>query len=218
MMTFSADLSERKRILKEYCKSQKKWRVKYTIRVLLLSIATLFFAAGLTSAIYFGIFTGGGAFFLVAGIFLSIIPFFVGISLKNTSNYKCGMPYSSYANGTLVINDEELQYIFWCVGPHEPAAYSSSNAVYHDDSKFIYSITKDNLESIDIKNDICYLKGNGKIVFPRGIGDINAISKIDMFDKSVKLDKFVKRKNKEFSFLLAFEENNVEELLKNWRV
>ena len=91
MMTFSEDLSERKRILKEYCKSQKKWRVKYTIRVLLLSIATLFFVSGLTSAIYFGIFTGGGAFFLVAGIFLSIIPFFVGISLKihQTINVGC---------------------------------------------------------------------------------------------------------------------------------
>ena len=56
----------------------------------------------------------------------------------------------------------------------------------------------------EIKNDICYLNGNGKIAFPHGVGDINTISKIDMFDK-------------EFSFLLAFEENNVEELLKNWK-
>lgn len=44
--------------------------------------------------------------FMATALILAYIPFFSRLSVKNTANYKCGLPYSSFANGTLLLKDD----------------------------------------------------------------------------------------------------------------
>lgn len=110
-------------------------------------------------------------------------------------------PYSSYANGILILSDESLQYVFWRVGPHEPAAYSSKRAVYNDKDKFIYSIRKTDIKKISIENEVCQITGLGTIQIPEWAGE----------------DSFIKKENKHFSFIMAFEEKNADMTINEWR-
>ena len=201
MKTLSPALSERKRILKTICRNNPQWKIRVTVIVALLIVAIgiLAYTACLllthhTTA--FGVFI-----FICVGICFSCVPFFVSISVKNSSKFKCAFPYSSYANAMVVLSDESLQYVFWRVGPHEPAAYSSKRAVYKDKDKFIYSIRKSDIKKIKIENDICRITGKGIIQMPEwAIEDLS-----------------VKRINKEFSFIMAFEQTNAERIIYDWR-
>lgn len=201
MVTFTPNLSERKRILMNVCKSNPQWKIRVLAIVFLLviSVGILAFTVYLllshrTTA--FGVFI-----FLCVGICLSCVPFFISISIKNSSKYKCAFPYSSYANGMLILSDERLQYVFWRVGPHEPAAYSSKRAVYKDEDKFIYSIRKSDIKKISIENDTCQITGFGTIQMPEWAGE----------------DLFITKENKKFSFVMAFEEENADEIIYEWR-
>ena len=201
MVTFTPKLSERKRILLNICKNNPQWKKRMLAIVLLLivSVGIIVFTVYLllshrTTA--FGVFI-----FLCVGICLSCVPLFISISLKNSSKYKCAFPYSSYANAMLVLSDDTLQYVFWRVGPHEPAAYSSKRAVYNDKDKFIYSIRKTDIKKITIENEICQITGLGTIQIPEWAGE----------------DSFVKNKNKHFSFIMAFEEKNADMIINEWR-
>ena len=192
MVTFTPNLSERKRILMNVCKSNPQWKIRVLAIVFLLviSVGILAFTVYLllshrTTA--FGVFI-----FLCVGICLSCVPFFISISIKNSSKYKCAFPYSSYANGMLILSDER---------PHEPAAYSSKRAVYKDEDKFIYSIRKSDIKKITLENEICQITGLGTIQIPEWAGE----------------DSFVKNKNKHFSFIMAFEEKNADMIINEWR-
>lgn len=91
---------------------------------------------------------------------------------------------------------------FWRVGPREPAAYSSKHAVYKDEDKFIYRINKENINSIDIKENICKIKGNGSVQMPEWAEE----------------DSTVKKTSKEFSFIMAFEQGDVAKIIAEWRI
>lgn len=136
-----------------------------------------------------------------AGICFSSIPFFIALSVKNTAKYKCGFPYSSYANASLLLNDDSLKYVFWRVGPHEPAAYSSTRAVYRDEDKFTFTINKSDIASLCVRNEICYIKGNGILQMPEWAVANNITTE----------------NCKEFSFIPAFPENNFSKRIKDWR-
>ena len=134
---------------------------------------------------------------------MACVPFFIALSTKNKAKFKCAFPYSSYANGTLILDDDNLQYIFWQVGPTEAAAYSSPNAVYNDEDKFVYTIDKKSISKLFINEiGICTILGNGQITVP----DWADIPK-----------KEIDSVSKEFSFILAFDEKDVNERIINWR-
>ena len=135
-------------------------------------------------------------------ICLACVPFFIGLSVKNTAKFKCALPYSSYANASLLLGEDALEYVFWRVGPREPAAYSSKHAVYKDEDKFIYRINKENINSIDIKENICKIKGNGSVQMPEWAEE----------------DSTVKKTSKEFSFIMAFEQGDVAKIIAEWRI
>lgn len=124
-------------------------------------------------------------------------------SVKNKAKYICAYPYSSYANGKLILGENSLQYIFWQVGPTEPAAYSSPRAVFHEEDKFIYQINKEDISKINIdKNGICTIFGSGNIILPKWA----EIPKSE-----------IKELSKEFSFLICFSEDSAKDIIQNWK-
>ena len=217
-MIYETSLKKRKQVLMNYCRQSKYWRRKRIIRMILLIIAFTIIFSSLCGVIWatinFGFFNAGTGLFLATGTIFSFIPLIISVSIKNTSYYKGAAPYSAYANGILHLENDKLKYVFWCASPHEPSAYSSKHAIYHDGSEFTYSIKKNDITSIDFKDNICFIKGNGRIDIPYGLGNVDSIGKIDIFDKGVKLSKYIKKENNEFSFALTFEEDAKEELIK----
>ena len=143
--------------------------------------------------------------FICYAISIGCFPFFIACSVKNTANYECGFPYSSYANGTLLLNEQSLEYIFWRVEPHEPAAYSSKRAVYRDKDKFVYKIDKQAISKLSINElGICSIKGQGLLEKPEWA----------CVDYKKYSDKIESCKN--FSFILSFEEAEASEKIKRW--
>lgn len=201
MNVLTPDLSERKRILKNICQNHLQWKAR-TALVIVLSVLTIGVLMGTVYLIAMHptldvILAFGGS-----GIIFAFIPYAIAQSVKNTAKYKCAFPYTSYANATLLLNEDALEYVFWRVGPREPAAYSSKRAVYRDEDKFVYRISKNDITSITIEDDICRIKGNGTIHIP---------------DWTDEIDEFVKRKNTEFSFIMAFEQKNAKDIIEEWR-
>ncbi len=201
MITLTPDLFERKRILKAICHNHTQWKARMTISIVLFTISIrmmgyTFYLLANHHTSTFGIFI-----FICAGICLSCIPFFIAISAKNIAKYKCALPYSSYANGSLILTDYSLEYIFWRVGPREPAAYSSKRAVYRDENKFVYIIRSEEIKSISFKDDACKIKGIGKVEMSEWAEE----------------DHIVKKTSPEFSFVMAFEQREAEQSIIRWR-
>ena len=151
--------------------------------------------------------TAWGIFiFMCAAVMIACVPFISASAIKNQAKYKCAYPYSSYANGTLFLGEEDLQYVFWQVGPTEPAAYSSPRAVYHDEDKFVYQIRRDCISELMIdENGICRIVGAGEIILPKDI--------INASEIKAEADKL----SKDFSFILAFDEENAEQVILDWK-
>lgn len=201
MEIFTQDLSERKRILRKICKTHKQWKLRMTIFII-LNVVTLGICVFIAYLLFnFTLEVEGALLIIGVGVIFACVPFFISLSVKNKAKFKCALPYSSYANGTLVLKDKTLTYIFWRVGPNEPAAYSSKRAVYNDEDKFVYTILKSDIKSLVIKDDVCLIKGNGKFKMPEWAVE----------DFSVNSDIV-----KNFSFILAFTKKNVAEKIKEW--
>lgn len=196
-------LKKRKEILHKFSKTNPIWKTRMVIMHFLFcsSIAILIAIAAL---LINHPTTGMGVFvFLCFGLMMACVPYFLGLAVKNKSNYKCAYPYSSYANGTLVLDEQYLQYYFWQVGPTEPAAYSSRHALYKDDDKFIYKIRRDSIDNIEISDiGICSITGGGQLILPEDV----ELSKNEL-----------KEISNNFSFALAFEENNARDIIREWK-
>lgn len=202
-MVFQSSLKKRKEILHEFAKTKSGWKLRMFLMYLLFSLSAIILISVVILLINHPT-TGMGVFvFLCFGLMMACVPYFLGLAVKNKSNYKCAYPYSSYANGTLVLDEQYLQYYFWQVGPTEPAAYSSRHAIYRDDDKFVYKIRRDSIDNIEISDvGICSITGGGQLILP----------------KDVKLSKTeLKEISNNFSFALAFEEENINNTIMNWR-
>lgn len=201
--TFHPSLKKRKEILHGFTKTNSSWKLRMALVCLLFSLSAIILTFFVILLINHPT-TGMGIFvFLCAGLVLACVPYFLGLGIKNKSKYKCAYPYSSYANGTLILSDQDLQYIFWQVGPTEPAAYSSPRAVFHDEDKFIYNIKREDIRDFQISDiGICSIIGDGQLTLPEDI----EISENEL-----------KEVSNNFSFALAFDENNVEDVIREWR-
>ena len=199
--TLTPSLRERKRILKIKCRKHKQWKWRISLAAVLFCISFLIIVAFIVLLCKHPLSPFGSFIFGCATLSFSCVPFFIALSVKNTAKFKCGQPYTSYANGTLILNDVGLEYIFWRVGPREPAAYSSKRAVYKDEDKFVFRISCNEITSIDFQDDICFIKGNGKTIMPEW-----AIE-----------DQTVKESFNCVSFALAFEQINSEQIINEWR-
>lgn len=202
MHIFTPDLSERKRILKDVCRNHPQWKVRFSLAIVLFIMAVGVLCGFACLLVAHPTSMEGVAIFAGAALCFACIPFAFALSVKNTAKYKCAFPYSGYANASLLLGEDTLEYVFWRVGPQEPAAYSSKRAVYKDEDKFIYRINKTDVHSLDIKGDICKIKGNGKVQMPEW----------------AKEDALVKKTSKEFSFIMAFEQGGAARSIAEWRM
>lgn len=206
MKLFTPSLSERKRILDEIRLKHPKWQTKNTLSVILKIIA-----AGIM--IFFIWFVATHPvdvidvlIILAVGLIFACIPFISGIAVKKSAKFKCALPYSSYANASLLLYEDRLEYVFWYLGSGDPGAYSSPRQKYADGDKFTYSIPKEDVENLEIKNDICSIKGDSDIKMPDWVYEIFTLEEV--FPETVK--------DHVFSFILAFQEKNVEQTLMEW--
>ncbi len=200
MITFAPSLPARKRLLKQVCKKHPQWNARMALSVILFLLAAgipagfaglLIWCHAAPAAIYG---------FMGAAVCVGCVPFIVGLSVRNTAKFKCGLPYSSYANGTLLLKEDGLEYVFWQVGRGEPAAYSSKHAVYPEESKFVYSIPKSGIGDISIQDNVCTITGKGRIQMPESD-----------FEDDLK-EKYCNT----FRFLLAFEQSDFSQTIQQW--
>ena len=145
VIVFTPSLSKRKELLKIITHAHKQWKFRIALAVFLFVLSAAVIVGTAILLLMNPTTIEGILAFSGAGICFSSIPFFIALSVKNTAKYKCGFPYSSYANASLLLNDDSLEYVFWRVGPHEPAAYSSTRAVYRDEDKFTFTINKSDI-------------------------------------------------------------------------
>ena len=82
-----------------------------------------------------------------------------------------------------------------------PVAYSSKRAVYRVEDRFVYKINKAEITSLTIKDGVCKIKGNGKVQMPEWAEE----------------DALVKKKNKDFSFVMAFEQRDATRRTLSWK-
>lgn len=196
-------LKKRKELLHEVAKTDPSWKVRMFFAVFLFICAPVILVS-VGILLILNPTTGTGIFaFSCWAVMMACIPFIAASAIKNRAKYKCAQPFSSYANGTLFLGEEDLQYVFWQVGPTEPAAYSSPRAVYHDEDKFVYQINRDCISKLTIdENGVCRIIGKGQMILPEGVelpkSEINGISK-------------------DFSFVLAFAEENAEQAILDWK-
>ena len=107
-VNLTPSLSKRKMILKQICKSQIKWKLMIVISILLYFCSISIIIGSIILLIRYPTILMGIVVFICYAISIGCFPFFIACSVKNTANYECGFPYSSYANGTLLLNEQSL--------------------------------------------------------------------------------------------------------------
>lgn len=200
MTTFTPSLSERKRILKLVCSKHPQWKIRMTVFVILFVLAAAIIVGVAALLIWQHAIPAAVFAFSLTAILLASVPFCFGLGVRNIAKYKCGLPYSGFANGTLLLKDDVLEYTFWHVGRDEPAAYSSRRAVYREGSKFVYSIPKAEITDLSIEDGVCIINGKGRTQMPKGAEDDDAVQAC----------------SDSFGFLLAFEQSDAAQKIKQW--
>lgn len=202
MKSYQNTLDKRKEYLKSICRSEKSWKLRMFIYYLLIALSMAIIIFTVIMLIRHPLDAMGIFSFICAAVAFSSIPFIISCSIKNTAKYKCAYPYSSFANGVLILYDDKLEYIHWRVGKSEPAAYSSKRAVYLDEDSFVYTIYSSQIKALKIdKKHICHISGKGNISQPKWVGTKGERENVEV---------------KSFSFLLDFEEREIEEILRKW--
>lgn len=199
MTVFKPDLNQRKKLLRQQQEKHRQWPVRMAVVGGLFVIAACIPLGTVLLLVRHPTHLYGVLLFLGLSLGFACVPFFAAFGVKHSSQYKCGLPYSSYANGFLFLSDSTLEYVYWQVGREAPAAYSSKRAVYDDEDKFSYTIEKDEILSISCNDGVCYIQGRGSLKSPVWCKDAMDVGN-------------------GFSFLLAFEGKNIEKTILKWRV
>lgn len=98
---FKPDINKRKIILKTIACKHRQWRGRMFCMYMLFIMAVLIIIGTAILLICNPTTLTGILVFMAAGGCFAVIPFVIGLSVKNTAKYKCAFPYSSYANGIL---------------------------------------------------------------------------------------------------------------------
>lgn len=200
MITLTPSLSERKRILKKVCAKHPQWKLRFGIAVFLFIMAVLIIIGFAALLIAHHATAEAYEAFMAASICLAAVPFFCGLAVKNRAKYTCGLPFSGFANGSLTLKEEELEYCFWRVRRDEAAAYSSKHAVYPESGRFVYRIKKSDVTSIEIEDGVCTIRGKATTHMPKWAWEDDAVrSHCDTF-----------------RFILAFEQSDCEQIIRDW--
>lgn len=203
MQEYQNSLNKRKEYLAQICKNNKSWKIRMFGHYVLVVIALIIIIGIAIMLVQHPLDVFGTFIFIAASVGFACIPYFISLSVKNTAKYKCAFPYSSFANGFLMLSDDKLEFVHWRVGKQEPAAYSSKRAVYKDEDKFVYTIMLKDMQTMKIDSlHICTITGSGVLSQPEWAGNSGNRENIETH---------------KMSFLLDFEGSEVENNLRKWR-
>ncbi len=143
----------------------------------------------------------------VPGATFAIIPMIIGVIRYVTAKYECALPYSSYANGTITLFQDHLEYTYWEIRKETPEAKTEKYLMtYPEEAKTTYSIEREDIRDVSTQDGlICVISGSGKIKIP---------------DWKREGDEFFLDKTQyvgDFSFPLAFAEADVVQIIDRWR-
>ena len=113
MKTLTPDLAERKRILKDICRNHPQWKIRIALATVLFIAAVGVLGGTIGLLIRHPTSVDGIMAFIGSAICIGCVPFFCGLSVKNTAKYWCAFPYTSYANASLLLGEDTLEYAFW---------------------------------------------------------------------------------------------------------
>ncbi len=197
------DVDKRREYLKTICKSKKSWKVRIILHALCMFLAVGIAIAGIALLCIFEInHIGLVAAALVTTFIVALFPYLIGLSVKNTAKFKCAEPYSGMANGHLYLEEDVLKYVYWMCSEYSPEAYSSKRKIiFYDEKKYECIFSKADISSVHIDEfHVCHIKGSGIKTVP---GEFDG-------------DARKQRKLKKFDFLVAFEPDDSDSVIKMW--
>ena len=207
MRVFLPDLYARKRVLRELATKHPAWKRKVIFSILLFSVGIVIIAFTLRLIMTNTPRALGYFIFGVPGATFAIIPMIIGVIRYVSAKYDCALPYSSYANGTITLYEDRLEYVYWEIRKESPEAKTEKYLMkYPEEAKTTYSIDRDSIRDVTTEDGlVCVISGSAKIKIP---------------DWKRKDGQFFLDKTQyvgEFSFPLAFAETDVIQIIDNWR-
>ncbi len=195
MSEFTSCLAQRKRIHESIARSNKRWKIRMAAVVALCAVSAAVVIGTVVLLVRHPTTTEGVFLFCAAGFIFAFIPLICAVSIKNAAKYSCAYPYSSYANSSLTIDGDTLEYTYWLAGRDMRAAYSVPGDSFDKKWCFKYSINAHDIESLEIRDEICFIKGTGIKIAPAEYTDEDE-------DKTEWVN--------EFSFVLDFDNPKAE--------
>lgn len=196
-IVLSTDAKERNRILKRFYKAQPGRELRIIWGTFLCMLGEVALGFTVCMAIDHPMNGDGVYVWSLVGLVLVSISLIPGVISFLKTWYEYGLPYSSYANGTLSIVGDTLEYSFWKVGVRNPAAYGWKRATYSDYFRKVYTIERSDIKEIQLRNGICTIKGWGVI---QSSPDANEEEKLC----------------RDFSFLWAFPQEDGYQKVEKW--
>lgn len=204
---FKQDENKKVQYLKTISQNKKEYQNKQklinTTNILSIILIAVILCAVILLSIYNKL-----VFTLIIATILSTVSYlllFISRQITNhKSIYKYAYPYSSRINTELKLTDKYLIYEFWKISKTE-FIYKKENTFDAKD-RFVYKIKRSNIKQITIDEfNICRITGYGTITKPQwalkcNIGETNRTSKC-----------------KDFSFITAFADNNINKILKEYQ-
>lgn len=138
---------------------------------------------------------------VIITILTTMILMMLNIDIISKANYKATYPYNVQTNETLILTNDYLIYKFWKSYLNELNIIENEKE-HNDEDAFVYVIKKSEIKRISINQyNICTITGDG--ILARPIWAIN--------NKTKRISK-----QKDFSFVIAFNDENINNILKNY--
>lgn len=204
---FKQDESKRMQYLKIISQNKKEYQNKQKLINATNILSIILIAVILCSVILLSIYSKLTSALIITTILSIFVYLSLFISRQITSHksvYEYAYPYSSRMNAELRLTNEYLVYEFWKTTKTEFICKKANTFDIKD--RFVYKIKRSNIKQITIDEfNICRITGYGTITKPEwalkcNIGETNRTSKC-----------------KDFSFITAFAENNINEILKKYK-
>ena len=168
MKKYKSNANIRKSILDSIYKNSSRKNIGLIFVGFLISIAIV---SLVISAVYSIIKNAviEGLILVAAVLIFASIPFFVGISLKNTIRYKCTLPYCNRVNESLVFNDDGFEFSYIKIKKNNSAVYY---AIEYDEEDLNYDVMEHiiveykKIENYNYNNNILNLNGSFVMLVP----------------------------------------------------
>lgn len=191
---------KQKQYLKNICSQRIEW--KKAITKTKISIGMII--AAIIGTICVNLICNDAVIVTTINIILICLLIITGVASSerlNEAKKNCIYPYGTYTHGILIITDKYIIYKFW-KKQSDMNLLSQKETDFKKQDMFVYSIQKTNIRKITLHNNICQITGDGVLTQP-------------VWAKQNEYEEPNKHK-KDFSFLMSFDDENAEQILKTY--